>query len=96
MDPPRASLPFPTKRPARVRCHHTHCFPGFQETEAERCLTPARDANSAWPPRTIQNAWPIAWFEEEQAVETVLGRAGDAELHRDIARAGVGHGARNS
>src|SRR5713101_5913985 len=41
---------------ASVRRHHTHRFPGFQETETERCFAPSCNGQLRLAPRTIQNA----------------------------------------
>ena len=56
---------------------------------------PPVTATSAMPERTIQNAWPMAWFEDEQAVEIVKVGPVIAVFHRDVAGAGVRHRLRN-
>src|SRR5260370_11397116 len=41
----------------------------FRNPRLKMASLPPVIAISAPPPRTIQNAWPMAWLEEEQAVE---------------------------
>ena len=67
----------------------------FRMPKLKVASLPPAIAISASPARTMRKACPMAWLDDEHAVDTVHAGPVKPEIHGDVTGAGIGHGARD-